>query len=122
MSRGGEDSSFWTGELLVGAGLFVLLGAAFAAAHLPLGAAQTPLIAAFVTLEALLVGVFSMKLRRAPALVLLAAMAGLVFVAALFTMTLTDYPFRQAGERGRTFPDAEKPDAPPTAGSGLPDR
>lgn len=125
MSREGRAQGlrFWSGDVLVGVALLALLGALVLAAYLPqLGAAKLPVIGGLVATEALLVAVFSMKLRKAPALVLLAAAAGIVFVAILFVMTMTDYPFRQAGERPRTFPDVEPANAPPSVGGNLPDR
>jgi cytochrome c oxidase subunit IV len=120
-ARHASEFRFWGGDVAVGCCLLALLGMMALAAHLPLGDAKAPIIAGLAGLEALLVGVFSMKLHRAPALVVLAALAGLFFIATLFAMTLTDYPFRQAGERLPSFPSAESVGAPPTVGSNLPD-
>lgn len=121
-TREERDAAFWTADLLVGVALLLLLGGMVLAAYLPLGTARVPLIGGLAATEALLVAVFSMKLRGAPALVILAAAAGLFFIATLFAMTMTDYPFRQLGERPRTFPDAAPASAPSSVGGNLPDR
>lgn len=114
--------ALWRGSLLIGVTLILLLGLTLVLAYVPMGAWNGPVSYGIALAKALLVVLIFMKLKNSPAILSLAALAGLFWLAALFTMTFTDYPFRQAGERPRTFPEAAPADAPPTVGSGLPPR
>ncbi|GGE07806.1 hypothetical protein GCM10011390_28550 [Aureimonas endophytica] len=116
----GGGLALWRGPLAVGAALMLLLAATLGLAYLPMGAANGPVSYAIALLKALLVALVFMKLVRSPALFALAALAGCFWLAALFTMTLTDYPFRLAGERLPGFPQEAPADPAPVAASGLP--
>ena len=74
--------------------LLVLLATTFGVAHLPLGAAAPFASLAIAAVKALLVALFFMELRRAPALVVIFAVVALVALAILFGLSGTDYATR----------------------------
>ena len=71
--------------------LLLLLAATAGSALLPLGWLNTAISLGVALAKALLVAVVFMRLKRAPALVRLAAVAGTVTLAILFGLALTDY-------------------------------
>ena len=82
--------SLWRRNGLVWAVLMLLLGLSFVLAYVPMGwltPASGILIAA---LKAALVAGLFMELSVSKALICLAALAGLVFLAAMFVLTLAD--------------------------------
>ncbi|SJZ93101.1 cytochrome C oxidase subunit IV family protein [Consotaella salsifontis] len=87
------------GSLVIGVALMALLALTLVFAYVPMGAWNAPVSYAIAAAKALLVAAFFMKLKSSPALLTLAALAGLFWLATLFALSLTDYPFRQAGER-----------------------
>lgn len=113
--------ALWRGSLLVGALLMLLLALTLSLAFVPLGAVNGPVSYAIALAKALLVVLVFMKLKSSPALLSLAVLAGVFWLATLFAMTLTDYPFRQTGEQGRAFPGEAPADPPPSTGAELPD-
>jgi cytochrome c oxidase subunit 4 len=75
---------------LVWLALLVLLGLTFWAAHLPLGSFNVVVGLAVAAIKVSLVVVMFMGLVRSPALIRLAASAGVFWLAILFVLTLTD--------------------------------
>ena len=74
--------------------LLALLATTFGVAHLPLGTAA-PFASLFIAaVKAVLVALFFMELRRAPALVVIFALAALVALTLLFGLSGTDYATR----------------------------
>ena len=74
--------------------LLALLATTFGVAHLPLGTAAPFASLAIAAVKALLVALFFMELRRAPALVVIFAVVALVALAILFGLSGTDYATR----------------------------
>ena len=74
--------------------LMALLAATFGLAHLPLGTAAPFVSLIIAACKAVLVGLFFMELRRAPALVVLFALVAIVWLAILFGLSGTDYATR----------------------------
>jgi len=74
--------------------LMALLATTFGVAHLPLGTAAPFASLAIAAVKALLVALFFMELRRAPALVVIFAGVAIVALAILFGLSGTDYATR----------------------------
>lgn len=74
--------------------LMALLATTAGCALLRLGWLNTAISLAIALAKALLVAIVFMRLRRAPALLRLAAVAGAVTLALLFGLSLTDYATR----------------------------
>jgi cytochrome c oxidase subunit 4 len=74
--------------------LMALLAATAACALLRLGWLNTAISLAIALTKALLVAIVFMRLKRAPALLRLAAVAGAVTLALLFGLSMTDYATR----------------------------
>ena len=74
--------------------LLALLATTFGAAHLPLGAAAPFVSLAIAAAKAVLVAIFFMGLRRAPALVVIFAVVAVVWLGILFGLSGTDYATR----------------------------
>jgi len=74
--------------------LLVLLATTAGCALLRLGWLNTVISLAIALAKALLVAIVFMRLRRAPALLRLAAVAGAVMLALLFGLSMTDYATR----------------------------
>ncbi|WP_322405212.1 cytochrome C oxidase subunit IV family protein [Massilia luteola] len=74
--------------------LMALLATTAGCALLRLGWLNTAISLAIALTKALLVAIVFMRLRRAPALLRLAAVAGAVTLALLFGLSLTDYATR----------------------------
>jgi cytochrome c oxidase subunit 4 len=74
--------------------LMVLLATTAACALLRLGWLNTAISLAIALAKALLVALVFMRLKRAPALLRLAAVTGAVTLALLFGLSLTDYATR----------------------------
>jgi len=77
--------------VLVWAALMVLLAITLGAAFLPLGAARPWIAYGIATAKAALILWYFMELRQEGGLVRLAAIAGFVWLAILFTLTAADY-------------------------------
>jgi cytochrome c oxidase subunit IV len=77
--------------VLVWLACLLLLGGNIALAHLDLGALAPLPVLAIATLQALLILLFFLHVRRAAALVRLAAFAAFFFVLILFGLSLGDY-------------------------------
>lgn len=73
------------------AGLLLLLAATAAFAYVPLGAFNTVLALSISVGKTLLVMIFFMRLRSESPVVRLFAMAGFVWLAMMFLVTLADY-------------------------------
>jgi len=80
----------WRRNLLVWAALLALLGLTFALAHVPIGPFNAAVGMAISALKAALVLLIFMGLRRSPAIMRLAAGAGLFWLAILFTLSFSD--------------------------------
>lgn len=80
--------------LLTWLALMTLLALTAAAAFLKLGWINTAIGLAIALAKALLVALVFMRLRRAPALLRIAAVAGAVTMAILFGLSATDYATR----------------------------
>lgn len=74
--------------------LLALLATTAACALLPLGWLNTAISLAIALAKALLVAIVFMRLKRASALLRLAAVTGAVTLALLFGLSLTDYATR----------------------------
>ncbi len=74
--------------------LLALLATTFGVAHLPLGTAAPFASLAIAAMKAVLVALFFMELRRAPALVVIFAVVAVVALAILFGLSGTDYATR----------------------------
>lgn len=79
---------------IVFAVLMVLLVVTYEAARHDLGRWNMPTAMLIASLKAVLVAWFFMKLRRAVTLTQLAAVAGLLWLAIMFALTLSDYRMR----------------------------
>ena len=90
--------------LVTWAALLALLAATFALAHLRLGTWNSVVSLAIAALKALLVACVFMRLRRAPALVVIFAGAALVAMAILFGLSGTDYATRAISPAPWTAP------------------
>jgi cytochrome c oxidase subunit 4 len=75
--------------------LMALLGATYAIANFPLGILNTVASLGIAAVKVVLVALFFMHLRRASAMVVLAALAGLVWLAILFGLSGADYVTRE---------------------------
>lgn len=75
-------------------GLMLLLVATAGAALLPLGWVNTAISLAIALAKALLVAFVFMRLRRAPALLRIAAVTGAVALVILFMLSTADYATR----------------------------
>lgn len=84
-----------TGPLLLAwLALMALLAISAASAFLELGWINTALSLAIALAKALLVALVFMRLRRAPALLRIAAVVGVVTMLVLFGLSATDYATR----------------------------
>jgi cytochrome c oxidase subunit 4 len=88
--------SIWRRNILVWLALLILLGITFGVAHIPLGAGNVVTGLVVASVKAALVVVVFMGLRRADALIRLAAAAGAFWLLFLFGLTLTDVLARLA--------------------------
>ena len=80
----------WRRNGLIWLVLLALMAGSTVIAFLPLGAWSFRLNIAASAVAAMLVGLFSMELDRAPTLDRLAAMAGFLFITVMFTITFCD--------------------------------
>ena len=110
-------AAVWRGSVAVWAALMALFALTLALAFVPLGRWNGVLSYGIAAAKGLVVAVLFMRLKTASGIVRLAALAGLFWLGTLFAMTLTDYPFRQDGERVRTQPSERAF----SASDGLPD-
>lgn len=81
----------WRRNLLIWAALLGLLGLTFGLAYVPLGAFSVPTALGIAALKAGLVALLFMGLSRSGVLMRLAAIAGLLWLVILFSLTLSDY-------------------------------
>lgn len=81
----------WRRNLLIWAALMVLLGATLTLAYVPLGTFNIVVALTIAGAKVALVALFFMMLSRSDALLRLAAVAGLFWLAILFALTLSDY-------------------------------
>lgn len=88
--NGREVRHLWRRNLLIWAALLALLFSSLAFAYLPLGKITTAagIVIAFV--KAALVLALYMELAKSKALIWLAAVSGILFLAALFSLSLAD--------------------------------
>ena len=75
--------------------LMVFLALTCASSYVPMGEWNTVANTAISCAKALLIAVFFMHLRQAGALLRIAALAGLLWLALLFGISSTDYATRQ---------------------------
>ena len=80
----------WRRNGLIWAALMALLALTLILAYIPMGRLTTVAGIAIAFAKAALVGLLFMELDKASALVRLAALAGFVFLSALFALTLAD--------------------------------
>lgn len=90
MTREQRREVIWA-PLTVWAGLMALLALTIVYAYLPGWPAKTEVAIAIGAAKAVLIAAFFMQLRNAAALVRLAALAGLVWLAFLYLFTFADY-------------------------------
>jgi cytochrome c oxidase subunit IV len=89
--------TMWIGPLFIWFMLVLLGGATFAVAYSPFGdMTKTVVHLAVVAMQIVLIGVFFMNLRGSRALLRLAAVAGLYWLAIMFVLTFNDYASRPA--------------------------
>ena len=77
--------------LIAAAVLLLLLGLTLTMAFVDLGSLNLPVAMAIAACKALLVVVFFMHIRSGSQVTKLAAMAGLLWLAFMFVLTLTDF-------------------------------
>lgn len=92
-------------------GLMLLLALTLGSSYIPLGPWNTAINTGVSCTKALLIALFFMDLAHAGALVRIAAVAGLLWLALLFGLSGTDYATRAS---------ARAPWAPPASGPGQP--
>ena len=80
----------WRRNLVIWVALMALLVLTLWLGYVPLGRANTPIGLAIAVAKAVLVVVLFMELAKARPFIRLAAIAGLVFVTALFALTFAD--------------------------------
>lgn len=80
----------WTRNLAIWAALMALLLLSLVAAYIPMGRITTASGIVIAIAKSMLVVLLFMELASARPLIRLAAMAGLVFLAAMFALTLSD--------------------------------
>ena len=85
-----EVRRLWQRNLLIWAALMVLLFSSLGFAYLPLGRITTAAGIAIAFLKAALVAALFMELAKSKALIWLAALSGIAFLTALFSLTLAD--------------------------------
>ncbi len=90
---------------LTWAALLVLLASTYTIARIPLGTWNTIAGFGIAAAKAVLVALFFMHLRRAPALVIVFAVAALFALAILFGLSGTDYATRRVSPAPWTAPD-----------------
>ena len=88
---------FWRRNVLIWAALLALLALSLMLAHVPMGALTVAAGIVIALVQAGLVCMLFMELIDARPLIRLAAMAGFIFVAVLFALTLADVLSRLAG-------------------------
>ncbi|WP_431271820.1 cytochrome C oxidase subunit IV family protein [Dankookia sp. P2] len=106
--------AIWRAALPVWAGLMALLAATLVAAYLPLGRFNLVLSLGIAVAKAALVVVFFMQLKRPNPLLRLAAFAGLIFLAFMFTLTYADVLTRAAPTQPGIVMPRSIPDMPAT--------
>jgi len=89
--------------------LLALLLITCASAWIPMGAWNTVINLAIAAAKALLVAIFFMHLRRSRPVLRIAAATGLLFVALLLGLSLTDYAVRETFEAPWQVPAAGRP-------------
>jgi cytochrome c oxidase subunit 4 len=75
-------------------GLMILLALTAASSYLPMGAWNTAINMGISAAKALLIALFFMHLRHAGALLRIAALTGLLWLALLFGLSWSDYATR----------------------------
>ena len=105
-----SSGAIWRATLPVWAGLMALLVATLVGAYLPLGRFNLVLALGIAVAKAALVVVFFMQLKRPNPLLRLAAFAGLVFLAFMFTLTYADVLTRAAPTQPGTVMPRSIPD------------
>ena len=85
-----ELRKLWLRNLLIWAALLALLFSSLGFAYLPLGKVTTAAGIVIAFIKAALVVVLYMELAKSKALVWLAALSGIVFLATLFSLSLAD--------------------------------
>ena len=80
----------WTRNLVIWAALMALLLLSLVGAYIPMGRITTASGIVIAIAKSMLVVLLFMELASARPLIRLAAMAGLVFLAAMFALTLSD--------------------------------
>lgn len=88
--RQDRSSALWVKNAWVWAALLVLLLLSMFLAYIPMGPITVVSGLAIAVVKSTLVLVFFMELIRSCALIRLAALAGLIFVAVMFMLTLAD--------------------------------
>ncbi|WP_271599441.1 cytochrome C oxidase subunit IV family protein [Bradyrhizobium sp. CCBAU 45384] len=86
----GRSSGLWLRNASVWAALLGLLLLSMLLAYIPMGPVTVASGVAIAVVKSTLVLVFFMELVRSRALIRLAALAGLIFVAVMFALTLAD--------------------------------
>jgi cytochrome c oxidase subunit 4 len=88
--NGREVRQLWRRNLLIWAALLALLFSSLVFAYVPLGKITTAAGIVIAFIKAALVVALYMELAKSNALIWLAALSGIVFLAALFSLSLAD--------------------------------
>jgi cytochrome c oxidase subunit IV len=95
-NRSIDHRQLWRGPAAVWLILIVLFGVNLAVAYIPLGAANTAVNLLIGAVMVTILATFLMDLRRANALLWLAASAGLLWIVIMFALTFSDYLSRRS--------------------------
>ncbi len=112
----GRESLWWPG-IAVWAALNALLLLTWGLAYVPMGALNAWASMGIAALKALLVAVFFMHLNKGGALLRLASIAGLAWLAILFALTFADYRTRDWNP-DRDGPVRQEAGPPPAGADG----
>jgi cytochrome c oxidase subunit 4 len=86
----GAIRRLWGRNLLIWIALLALLAVSLVLAYIPMGRLTTAIGVVIAVAKSTLVVLFFMELASAKSLIRLAAISGLIFLAAMFALTLAD--------------------------------
>jgi cytochrome c oxidase subunit 4 len=86
----GAIRRLWGRNLLIWIALLALLAVSLVLAYIPMGRLTTAISVVIAVAKSTLVVLFFMELASAKSLIRLAAISGLIFLAAMFALTLAD--------------------------------
>jgi cytochrome c oxidase subunit 4 len=95
MSESRDDARrswwLWQGPAVVWVVLLILFGASLGSAYLPLGTGNLTVNLVIAATMIVVLVIFLMDLKGAPALIRVVAAAGLLWLILMFTLTFNDY-------------------------------